>query len=133
MRALVIAFTFISLTCFVLAARAWRDQEVSTPVRTERSQGRGGLILMGISLLSFAGLWLGAEAFGWGRDRALWVGLGAFLALATVIRPWWFWENYKARWLRGLIGDEATAFVYLLVSGVMVWVGMFTDWHFGRQ
>jgi hypothetical protein len=133
MRLLVIAFTLISLTCLVLAARAWGGEEVSAPVRAERSQWRGGLILMGISLLSLAGLWLGAEAFGWGRDRVLWVGLGGFLALATVTRPWWFWENYKARWLRGLIGDEATAFVYLLMSGIMVWVGMSTHWHFGRQ
>lgn len=133
MRLLVIAFTLISLTCLVLAARAWGDEEVPAPGRAERSRWRGGLMLMGISLLSLAGLWLGAEAFGWGRDRALWVGLGGFLALATVARPWWFWENYKARWLRGLIGDEATAFVYLLISGIMVWVGMFTNWHFGRQ
>jgi hypothetical protein len=87
----------------------------------------------GLSLLSLAGLWLAADAFGWGRDRALWVGFGAFVGLATVARPWWFWENWKARWLRGLIGDEATAACYLLVAAVMVWVGLFTDWHFGRR
>ena len=133
MRALVIAFTLISLTCLVLAARAWRSEEVSAPVQGDRGQGRGGLILAGITLLSLAGVWAGADAFGWGRDRALWVAFGVFLALATVSRPWWFWENYKARWLRGLIGDEATALVYLVVAGMMVWVGMFTSWHFGRQ
>jgi hypothetical protein len=133
MRALVIAFTLVSLSFLVLAVRSWRSEAASAPVRPERSRWRGGLILTGISLLALAGLWLGAGAFGWGRDRALWVGLGGFLALATVARPWWFWENYKARWLRGLIGDEGTAFVYLLVAGVMVWVGMFTDWRFGRR
>jgi hypothetical protein len=117
MRALVIAFALLSLTFLVLAVRTWR----------------GGLILTGVTLLSLAAVWWGAGAFGWGRDRALWVAFGACLALATVIRPWWFWENYKARWLRGLIGDEGTALVYLVVAGVMVWVGMFTNWHFGRD
>jgi hypothetical protein len=72
-------------------------------------------------------------AFGWSRDRALWVGFGAFLAIMTAIQPWWFWEHYKARWLRELIGDEATAMVYLLLAGVMLWVGLFTDWSFGRR
>ena len=135
MPVLVIAFTLISLTFLVLALRAWRSEglTVAARTRTERSQWRGALILTGVSLLSLAGVWLAAEAFGWRRDRALWVGLGTLLALGTVTRPWWFWDNYRARWLRGLIGDESTAFVYLLLAGVMVWVGMFTDWTFGRR
>jgi hypothetical protein len=39
----------------------------------------------------------------------------------------------RARWLRELIGDEPTALLYLVVAGVMVWVGLFTDWTFGRH
>jgi hypothetical protein len=30
-------------------------------------------------------------------------------------------------------GDEATAVVYLPLAGVMAWVGLFTDWSFGRR
>lgn len=51
----------------------------------------------------------------------------------TLTRPWWFWENWKARWLRDLIGDGGTALVYLTLAAVMVWVGLFTDWTFGRR
>jgi hypothetical protein len=51
----------------------------------------------------------------------------------TLTRPWWFWENWKARWLRGLIGDGATAVVYLALAAAMVLVGLSTDWHFGRR
>ena len=63
----------------------------------------------------------------------LWVGLGTFLAIMTVSRPWWFWENYRARWLRDVIGDRPTATFYLALSAVMVWVGLFTKWPFGRR
>jgi hypothetical protein len=51
----------------------------------------------------------------------------------TLTRPWWFWESHKARWLRGLIGDEPTAGFYLAVAALMVWVGLFTEWTFGRR
>ena len=44
---------------------------------------------------------------------AMWVGLGGFLGLLTILRPWWFWENYRARWLRKVIGDVATIVMYL--------------------
>ena len=51
----------------------------------------------------------------------------------TMLRPSWFWENYKARWLRNIIGDAATAAVYLAVAAIMVWIGLNTDWGFGRR
>ncbi|HYL28708.1 MAG TPA: hypothetical protein VEU27_02180 [Gemmatimonadales bacterium] len=94
---------------------------------------RGGVILLGVSLLTLGALWALAAGFGWNRDRVLWVGLGAFLSLMTISRPWWFWENYKARWLRDAIGDGPTAFIYLLLSAILVWVGLFTNWTFGRR
>ncbi len=70
---------------------------------------------------------------GWPRDRVLWVGLGAFLALIAFGSTLVVLGSWKARWLRNLIGDEATAMVYLALAGIMVWVGLFTNWTFGRH
>lgn len=85
-----------------------------------------------MSSLSVAILWIGATEVGWPRHRTLWVGVGSFLAVMTLVRPWWFWDNHRARWLRGLIGDEPTAGLYLAVAAAMIWVGLFTEWSFGR-
>ena len=84
------------------------------------------------SLGWLGGLWVLADLFGWNRNRTLWLGFAGFLAAMTLVRPTWFWENYRARWLRGVVGDEGTALLYLLLAGAMVWVGLFTDWTFGR-
>ena len=129
-----VAFAVLSVVLLVLGAGTLLRPRAEAAVdASERSPRRGGLILLSVSLLLLGGLWGLADAFDWGRDRALWVGLGGFLALMTVTRPWWFWENYRARWLRGLIGDEPTALLYMALAGVMVWVGLFTDWTFGRR
>lgn len=129
-----IGLAAVSVMSLAWAAREWRGPGGESPAEpAERSDRRGGVILLVVSLLVLGGLWALAEPMGWGRDRVLWVGLGAFLAVMTMTRPWWFWENYKARWLRQLIGDEPTAVLYLLLAGVMVWVGLFTDWRFGRH
>lgn len=53
------------------------------------------------------------------------------LPLLTMARPWWFWENPKARWLRRLIGDEATALVYFTVALGCLYAAM-AGWRFGR-
>ena len=98
-----------------------------------RSGVVGGLILFLVSALSIAILWLGSMELGWPRDRTLWVGVGAFLAIMTLARPWWFWENHRARWLRDLIGDESTAGLYLAIAAAMIWVGLFTEWTFGHH
>lgn len=133
-RVAVIAFGLLSLIMVFAAANEWsaRDEETDRPA-PPRSGLRGGLILFAVSVLTVAGLWAAAPAMGWGRDRLLWVGVGGFLALMTVLRPWWFWENWKARGLRNAIGDGGTAIVYLALAAVMVWVGLFTDWTFGRR
>jgi hypothetical protein len=129
-----IAFAVLSVICLGWAASEWGKLRAESPAGpSERSARRGGLILLVASLLLLSVLWGLAGPFGWSRDRALWAGLGTFLAVMTATRPWWFWENYKARWLRELIGDEPTALLYLLLAGVMVWVGLFTDWSFGRR
>lgn len=129
-----VAFALVSVMCGVRAASEW-GRQAGEPLAEppERGERRGGPILLGVSLLLLGVLWGLAGTVGWGRDRTLWVGLGAFLAIMTMTRPWWFWENYKARWLRELIGDEPTALLYLLLAGVMVWVGLFTGWQFGRH
>ncbi|MDX6355204.1 MAG: hypothetical protein QOF98_2107 [Streptomyces sp.] len=93
----------------------------------------GGLVLLLVCGSVLGGLLAGAAEFGWARDRALWLGFGALLAALTLARPWWFWESYKARWLRGLIGDEPTAAFYLAMAAAMMWVGWFTTWTFGRR
>jgi hypothetical protein len=130
----VIGLAILSLVFVALAADEWsgRPRSPDRPA-SDRSELRGRLILFAVSLLSLATLWVAAAELGWRRDRALWVGLGFFLAGMTLVRPWWFWENYKARGLRGLIGDGPTAGIYLAVAAVMIWVGLFTNWTFGRR
>jgi hypothetical protein len=132
----VIAFAcgLLSLTLLVTAAWQWNSRpasDASDP--SERSGWRGNLTLFAVSLLVLVGLLAGAAQAGWSRNRTLWVGLGSFLVLLTVTRPWWFWENWKAHWLRRLMGDTGTVLVYLLLGGAMVWIGWNTDWVFGRQ
>jgi hypothetical protein len=69
----------------------------------------------------------------WPRDRVLWAGCGIVLAGLTLVRPWWFWEHSKARWLRGLVGDEAAAVFYLLVAAACLYAGLVGGWTFGRR
>jgi hypothetical protein len=131
---MAIACALLGLTLLVTAVTRWTAGSPKEAAQSsERSGWRGGLTLLAVTLLLLISLFVVAAQAGWSRDRALWVGLGGFLALMTLTRPWWFWENWKARWLRGLIGDEATAVVYLALAAAMVWVGLYTDWHFGRQ
>ncbi|HKT59206.1 MAG TPA: hypothetical protein VJQ46_04100 [Gemmatimonadales bacterium] len=133
MKALAVAFALLSLVFAALAVNEWSDGpgDTESPGAT-RGGAVGGLILLLVSALSVAILWIGATRLGWPRNRTLWVGLGAFLALVTLVRPWWFWENYRARWLRGLIGDEPAAGLYLAIAAAMIWVGLFTEWTFGH-
>jgi hypothetical protein len=133
-KTLAIAFALLSLLFAALAANEWSESsdEAGGP-DPERNTFVGALILFLVSALSVAILWLGATELGWPRDRTLWVGIGAFLAVMTLARPWWFWDNYRARWLRNLIGDETTAGLYLAIASAMIWIGLFTEWTFGRQ
>jgi CDP-diglyceride synthetase len=134
LKALAIAFALLSLLFAALAVNEWSDAaDDDGPPRPGQSGAFGGLVLLLVTGLSFAILWMGANQLGWPRNRTLWVGLGAFLALMTLVRPWWFWENYRARWLRGLIGDDPTAGLYLVIAAAMIWVGLFTEWTFGPQ
>lgn len=134
LKVTAIACAVLSLGLVAAAAREWvsrRADYAADP--SKRRDWHGRLMLSAVSVLVLGSLWAAAAAAGWSRDRTLWVGLGTFLALMTLTRPWWFWENWKARGLRNLIGDEATTAVYLALAGVMVWVGLYTDWTFGRR
>ena len=132
MRSLAIAFALLGLVLAALAVNEWGESS-EEPDAAEPSKRPvvGGLILFLVCALSAAVLWLGATDLGWPHDRTLWVGTGAFLAVMTLARPWWFWEDDRARRLRELIGDEPTAGLYLVIATVLIWVGLFTEWAFG--
>jgi hypothetical protein len=129
---LIVAFALLGLLFLALAAQEWLSPRVERRAGLQPAAWRGGVILLVMSLLSLAALLGAARLFGWNRDRALWVGIGGFLAIMTFARPWWFWDNWKARWLRNLVGDGPTAGFYLAVAGFMIWVGLFTEWTFGK-
>ena len=133
LKPVAVALAIVSLSLLALTASEWSSGPAKPDAETgARSGRRGGLILFTVCVLLLGTLWGLAGAFGWERDRVLWVGMGAFLAIMTITQPWWFWENYKARWLRDAIGDGPTVLLYLALSAVMLWVGVFTAWTFGR-
>jgi hypothetical protein len=103
-----IPFALLTIICLAWAASDWGTAQ-SAGEPPERTPWHGRLILLLVSLSLLVVLWGLALPLGWSRDRALWVGLGGFLAVMTLTRPWCFWEDYRARWLRRLIGDEPTA------------------------
>jgi hypothetical protein len=133
-KAAAIACALLSIVLLAATLKGWGSgQNEGEAQSSEQSGWRGGLVLFTVCLLVVASLWVIAADGGWPRDRTLWVGVGSFLAIMTLTRPWFFWENWKASSLRGVIGDDATILVYLAVAGAMVWVGLYTDWIFGRQ
>ena len=66
------------------------------------------------------------SAFGLRFWSGFFAGLAAIQAWCTWRLPWWFWEGWRARWLRGLIGDRATRVVcgiaaaFLAVAAIAV-------------
>ena len=131
---LAIILATVSIACLVWAVREWSpSKRPSSDVPSDRNGWREGVFGLFITLLWFATLWIVADINSWSRDRTFWVGLGSFVAVMTVVRPRWYWNNYRARWLRDSIGDTATAAFYLLVAVLMIWVGLFTNWTFGRN
>jgi hypothetical protein len=57
-----------------------------------------------------------AHALRLDEDVVLGFSMSAALSTLTIVRPWWFWQDRRARWARKLIGDRATIGVYLLVA-----------------
>jgi hypothetical protein len=134
LRIAAIVFAMVSVVLLAVAVRQWSapPSEGGSDARA-RNRWQGNLLLFLLSIGLVVSVLLAAELAGWNRDRALWISVGSLLGLLTLLRPWWFWENYRARWLRNLIGDEATMVVYLGIAAIMVWVGLNTDWTFGRR
>jgi hypothetical protein len=130
-----VAFAVVSLLCLALAAREWTRSRAPAADHASGADAGwpGGVVLLVVSLVWLGGLLVMADLFGWNRDRTLWLGFAGYLAAMTVLRPTWFWENYRARMLRGLVGDEITALLYLLLAGIMVWAGLYSGWTFGRH
>ena len=130
----VIVLAIVSVICLAWAVRQWdRSRGSDSAAPSDRNGWREGLFGLCLTLVWIGLLWILADANGWNRDRTLWLGLGSFVATMTVIRPRWYWNNYRARWLRDSIGDTATSAFYLLVAALMMWVGFFTNWTFGRN
>lgn len=124
----------VSVVLLAVAVRQWSvpPSEAGSD-ESARNRWQGNLLLFLLSIGLVVSVLVAAELAGWNRDRALWISVGSFLGLMTLLRPWWFWENSRARWLRNLVGDEATMVVYLGIAAIMVWVGLDTDWTFGRR
>ena len=134
LKVVAIVLGTASVGFLALAALAWRRSDSTTPEPATPRDGRYGRVLLFVfSAGAVAALWVGADVSGGNRDRTMWLGIGGLLMVLTLTRPRWFWENYKARWLRDLIGDGATTAFYLVLAAMMVWVGLFTDWTFGRR
>ena len=96
----------------------------------------GMLLALSVGSRAAIALWRGDTRFAWLPFILLafataaialaallqsWLGLrfwsGFFGSLAVIQAwctwqlPWWFWEGWRARWLRSLIGDRATRIV----------------------
>jgi hypothetical protein len=134
LRAGAIVLTLLSAALLALAAREWLVRASDADAVVSRRNGLwGGVVLFLVSIGLVGGALALAAVMRWNRDRVMWVGVGGFLGLMTILRPWWFWENYRARWLRKIIGDGATAVIYMALAAAMVWIGFNTDWVFGRR
>ncbi len=133
LKATALALTLTSLTLFAVAAGDYFSGGAGPAGGRPRSGWRGGVVLMAVTIAVGGTLWLVSWSAGWSLDRVFWVGCGVFIGVLTVLRPWWFWEHYKARWLRRMIGDAPTAALYLVVAAVCIWVGLNTEWTFGRR
>jgi hypothetical protein len=134
LRVGAIILVSLSVALLVIAAMDWPSRRSDgDATHIGRSGWWGNVLLFLVSLGMVGTVVVVAEMEGWNRDRAMWVSVGGFLGVLTLLRPWWFWENYRARWLRNLIGDGATAVMYLAIAAMMVWIGLNTGWGFGRR
>jgi hypothetical protein len=134
LRAGAIILAVLCVLLLVAAVREWSSGRADgESVDAPRPGWWGNALLFLVALGSVGAILTAAQVTGWSRDSAMWVGIGGFLGVLTVLRPWWFWENYRARWLRNAIGDGATTTVYLVLAAIMMWIGLNTDWGFGRR
>jgi hypothetical protein len=57
-------------------------------------------------------------------ERTVLVGFALGLAWVTARKPWWFWDHWKAHFLRRLIGDTATTVAYLAIAILLLYLGL---------
>lgn len=50
--------------------------------------------------------------------------LGSLTIGLTYYKPRWYWEHYKARFLRKCLGDRATALVYYTIGAICLAIGL---------
>ena len=60
-------------------------------------------------------------------ERTLLIGFGIGLAWGATAKPWWFWEHWKAQFLRKLIGDNAVVALYLVMALLLLYAAVFGD------
>jgi hypothetical protein len=92
----------------------------------QRSWGQIVAVYIGLILGLSAGSWALSRVLHIQFDRVFLV-VGGFLTLGgTWVRPWWFWEHPKARFLRRIIGDAGATLAYTIIGMGMVYLGFFT-------
>jgi hypothetical protein len=65
------------------------------------------VILVGVLLKVLFGLAIWSTVIG---------AHAAAVAWGNWRRSWWFWEDWRAQWLRGIIGDAGARFVYAIAA-----------------
>ncbi len=86
---------------------------------------RRGLLIATALFLVFAALARALAVYaGISEDRTLVAGFGLALGWCTLRKPWWFWDHWKAGFVRGLIGDQATTIVYLVFAALLLYAAL---------
>jgi hypothetical protein len=80
------------------------------------------ILLSGIGLLAIARLTR------WPTDRVVASGTGLGILALAALRPRWFWCQTVVMYLREQFGDRPVRIFYLVVGGVLLGVGLLTDW-----
>ena len=86
---------------------------------------RRGLLIATALFLVFAALARALAVYaGISEDRTLVAAFGLALGWCTLRKPWWFWDHWKAGFVRGLIGDQATTIVYLVFAALLLYAAL---------
>lgn len=48
--------------------------------------------------------------------------LDLFMLVGTIFKPRYFWDNYRAKALRKVIGDRGTEIIYYIISFAMIYL-----------
>lgn len=72
------------------------------------------------------------EWSGFPMSRSVVAMLGAGIVAVTLARPFWFWEQPKARFMRDLVGDRVTFVVYIATGVIIFGLALFGVGDWGR-